>query len=247
MVFKEVVGIETETPLVAVEVEARQPAAKTVSRTTGIFVVNGIFSTRYQCPQHTFQASLLDDDFLRRTVGMETIGFSSELGGKLCSQLHREQDFIGIADLQITRLGVIECVFGIFVALVGELFLPFVVSSLAVGEMALEGQPVLCMGNGPIVRQGNSHLGDRTGVDAEGLGTGTQLLVLQLHRLFLGTYGQRTFQPTSLDKSLMHDERTGESCCHSDIEAIADAPFPAVVKRQRTRDGATHIAIRILQ
>ena len=241
------VGIETEAPLIAVEVEARQPAAQTVSRTTGIFVVNGIFSTRYQCPQHTFQASLLDDDFLRRTIRMETIGFTSELGGKLCSQFHREQDFIGIADLQITRLGMIEGIFGIFVALASELFLPFVVSGLAIGEMALEGQPVLCMGNGPIVGQGDSHLGDRTGVDAESLGTGTQFLVLQFQRLFLGTHGQCSLEPAYFGKSLMHDERTGESCCHSDIEAIANAPFPAIVKRQRTCDGATHIAIRILQ
>ena len=64
MVFKEMVGIETEAPFFTVEVETCQPAAQAVSRATGIFIINGIFSTWDQSPQHTFQASFLYDDFL---------------------------------------------------------------------------------------------------------------------------------------------------------------------------------------
>ena len=141
----------------------------------------------------------------------------------------------------------IQSTFGIFVVLTGKVLLPAIVSRLAIGDMTFQRQPVLRMGNGPVVRQGKSHLRHRTGIDTKGLRTGTQFLVLQLHRLFLGTHGQRTFQPSHLSKSLMHNQFTCESCGHGDVEPIADAPLTTSIKRQRPSYGTTQITIRILQ
>ena len=141
----------------------------------------------------------------------------------------------------------IECAFSIFMLLIGKVLLPFIVGSLAVGDMAFESEPFLRMRDDPIVWQGESYLRNRTGVDAEGLRARAQFLILQFHGIFLGTDSQRSLEPASLHKSLLHNKFTGESCGHCHVEAIADAPFPAIVERQRTFDGTTQITIRILQ
>ena len=141
----------------------------------------------------------------------------------------------------------IEHVFGIFMLLIGKILLPFIIGSLSVGDMAFESEPFLCMRDDPIVRQGKPYLRNRTGVDAEGLRARAQFLILQFHGIFLGTDSQRSLEPACLHKSLLHNKFTGESCGHCHVETIADAPFPAIVERQRTFDGTTQITIRILQ
>ena len=68
MIFKEMIGIEAESPFVCIEIKTCQPTAQTISCTTGIKIVYRILSTRYQCPQHTFEPSFLMDDIIRCSI-----------------------------------------------------------------------------------------------------------------------------------------------------------------------------------
>ena len=88
MVFKEMVSIETESPLFTVEIKSSQPTTQTVSRTTCIFIIYSVFSTWNQSPQHTFETTLLFNDIIRSAIRMETIAFSSKLCSKFGSQLY---------------------------------------------------------------------------------------------------------------------------------------------------------------
>ena len=128
-----------------------------------------------------------------------------------------------------------------------EILLPPVVGGLAIGDVSLQGEPVARARDAPVVRQGNPDLRHRTGVDTEGLRTRTQFLVLQFHRLFLGTYGEYTLQPAGFYIGLLHDEGTRESCCQSQIDTIAHTPAAPLIVLQRTHQRASDIAVGLLQ
>ena len=70
-----------------------------------------------------------------------------------------------------------------------KVFLPTIICGLTVSNVTFQGKPVACARDTPVVRQGDSDLRHRTGVDTKGLRTRTQFLILQLHRLFFCAYG----------------------------------------------------------
>ena len=128
-----------------------------------------------------------------------------------------------------------------------KLALPLVVGLHAIGHMTLDAEPALGERQHPVVGQGNTGLRDGTGIDAEGLRTGTQFLVFQLHGVFLATDGQHTLQPAHLGEGLLDDQRTGETLGHGDIKAIADIPVAVGTCEERTQGSSPHIAVGRLQ
>ena len=100
---------------------------------------------------------------------------------------------------------------------------------------------------GPILRQCQTNLRNRTGIDTKSLATTTQSLILQFHRILLGTDTQHTMQPASFHKSLLnyHITRIKNRCCH--IQTISDAPTTGRISTQRTDDTTTEITVVLLQ
>ena len=100
---------------------------------------------------------------------------------------------------------------------------------------------------GPILRQCQANLRNRTGIDTQSLATTTQSLILQFHRILLGTDTQHTMQPASFHKSLLnhHITRIMNRCCY--IQTISDAPTTGRICTQRTDDTTTEIPIILLQ
>ena len=100
---------------------------------------------------------------------------------------------------------------------------------------------------GPVLRQCQANLRNRTGINTQSLATTTQSLILQFHRILLGTDTQHTMQPASFHKSLLnyYITRIMNRCCH--IQAISDAPATGRICTQRTDDTTTEIPIILLQ
>ena len=141
----------------------------------------------------------------------------------------------------------IEHAVGILRLLLGEIMLPVVIGHLAIGDVTLDGEPVVCEGKRPVLRQRQAHLRHRTGVDTQGLATAAQGLVLQFQGILLGANAQHAMEPTSLHEGLLHHHMTGVMERHSHIHPIADAPPAGGIGIERTNRATTEITIGLLQ
>ena len=151
------------------------------------------------------------------------------------------------AYLQITSLAMIEHFVGIFLLLVREIMLPTVISHHTIGNMSFQLHPAIEYRQGPIIRQGKANLGNRAGIDSQGLATAGKRLILDFHRIFLGTHTQHTMQPASLNKCLLHNGMAGIINRSHHIYTITQSPTTGRIGSERAIHHRTQIAIPLIE
>ena len=107
VVFEELVGVGTEPPTVIVPVDTCHPAAYRVTCHIGVDTLIGVSTAGFECMPEGLESSL-SLIHLHRAVGLAHVGCTSEDGGHLHSQLHREgHEPVFIAYFQVSRLGMV--------------------------------------------------------------------------------------------------------------------------------------------
>ena len=245
IIFKEVVGIDTQIPSVVVEVQAQEPTAQMVAFGIGIGAVSDIVAYGNKSVEKRFQPVRI---LYCQAIAVNIIRRSAKLTRHLQTQLQRHRvPAVVVTYLQIACLRVIQGVFDVAALLIGESLLPSIIRLHSIGNMTFQVEPALGIWYRPVVGQCQTHLRNRTGIDAQSLRTRRQFLVLQFHGLLLATDRQHALQPAYLGIGLLYDHRTGKACSHSHIQAIANAPAALVVNTQWTLHGTTKITVAALQ
>ena len=220
------VGIKVPRHPLAIIIETNEPTAQHVAFLVAIHrsLARLVAACRHKgMPKATNALVVFNDAHAATAVGH--IGRSAKESGLLQSQLERPgNETVLAAYLQVARLAVVEHMVGIFALPIGERMLPTVVGHHAVSYVAFHLKPTAQGRNGPIARQGQSHLGHRTRVDSQRLRPTAQPIVLQLHGLLLGSDGQCAMKPTALNKRLLHHHVAGVMKRGGHIEAIPHAP-----------------------
>src|SRR5574344_137255 len=109
-------------------------------------------------------------------------------------------------------------------------------------EMSLEGDEAPCVGYFPIVGHGKSHLWVGASVDAVGLRTTAEFVVLKLHRLLFLTNGEHSFQPTDICIQLLYEESAGVVGCYNKVCPIANIPLTCGIIVHTTENSSSKIA-----
>ena len=117
----------------------------------------------------------------------------------------------------------------IFGFLMGKITFPIAICIGPVCNMSFYLEPLPCARYVPIFRKGQSDLWRRTGIDAEGLGTTTQMIVFEFHGLLLTAHRQYAFQPSKFSECLLYDHMAGVVARGNDVNTISYSPFPGRV------------------
>ena len=123
-------------------------------------------ATRYQCMEKCLQIRIIVVYLV--TIIIFQIGSATKLTSQLNAQLCRE-GLPFLADLHIAGLTVIQGMLCVSMILMGKVPLPTIIGIHTIGDMSFEREPLTGAWNRPVVRQGKTNLGHRTGIDAEGL------------------------------------------------------------------------------
>ena len=241
------IGIDTHFPTVKIIIEAHYPRTKQVACLVGIFSITGICTTWEKRIPKRFPA-LVCWHLFHLSIWITEIRISI----KKCRHLHPQLQApwakpLLAAYLQITRLAMIEHFVGIFLLLVREIMLPTVISHHTIGNMSFQLHPAIEYRQGPIIRQGKANLGNRAGIDSQGLATAGKRLILEFHRIFLGTHTQHTMQPASLNKCLLHNGMAGIINRSHHIYTITQSPTTGRIGCERAIHHRTQIAIPLIE
>lgn len=250
VVIEIVVSVEMSPEEVAIVVEPGHPTAHLVARHVLIESLARVSTARHESPPEGTDALVaLDVPRGLPVLAHGTVSVTTKLGAHLQAKLQRPgAEALLAADLEITGLAVIKHPIGILVLpATGKFPLPPLVCHYAISDMSFQVKPSAQGGDCPIFRQGQPHLRNGTGIDAQSLAATAEAGVFQLHGIFLTAHGKNAMQPTHLGKGLLHNDITGVMERGYQVYAIAYAPTMGGVHGQRTLHCRPQIAVGLLQ
>ena len=234
---------------VAIVVEPGHPTAHLVARHVLIESLARVSTARHESPPEGTDALVaLDVPRGLPVLAHGTVSVTTKLGAHLQAKLQRPgAEALLAAYLQVAGLAVIEHPVGVFFPQAGDIVLPPLVCHYAISDMTFQVKPSAQGGDCPILRQGQPHLRNGTGIDAQSLAATAEAGVFQLHGIFLAAHGEHAMQPTHLGKGLLHNDITGVMERDYQVYAIAYAPTMGGIHGQRTLHCRPQIAVGLLQ
>ena len=120
--------------------------------------------------------------------------------------------------------------------------LPAVVGEEAVGQMALDGQPIVGTGNLPEIGQFHPHLRHRPRIDALREATRREGRVFERLSALLGADTEAEGSQVDIEIELLHDGFAGIIGGDGEVETVANTPKAGAVGLRATLDATTNIA-----
>ena len=175
MVFEILIHVNGKTPIVIVVIQTSNPATHLIALRILVWCSHfkRFCSSRNECFPIVFQfcTSL---DFRFPSVGIEYMRISTKQASHLQSRFKGKRiKTILVSNLDVTSLTMIEGVVYVFMLSLSEILLPMIVSHPTIRNMSLESNPSIAERWNPIFGQRQSHLWNRTRIDAKRLRTAT--------------------------------------------------------------------------
>ena len=246
MVFKEMFSIALEVPVSPLPIQLKMPTAELVAFVVEVGAVEGITATRDEGVPKTLEAvahidvGIVEGGVVGATADIP--GFATKLGRHFQAANEGEREFLLVADAQETGFAVVERIGRIEGALWMRFALPAVVGEEAVGQMALDSQPIVGAGNRPEIGQFHSHLRHRPRIDALREATRREGRVFERLSALLGADTEAEGSQVDIEIELLHDGFAGIIGGNGGVDTVANTPKAGAVGLRAALNASTDIA-----